>query len=220
MIGNVGKPGITLLIPPLNPMVKSRDPASWRYVSTNEFNGAAEDHFTHTSLHLSFTNYYAPLTQAGRRQGQDHHVFLRESIVSVYHSGEWIGDLDVLKSLDSGRLHRIPHARCSCSQSQASQELALLATSVESWEDVLDPPSEGFVVRAHGNWVARLATASMLIQVMPEDSEAGITILPSDVCWRCCPWAACVAPDGRVGTWLKVPAIEIQDARPSLRMVY
>ena len=220
MIGNVGKPGITLLIPPLNPMVKSRDPASWRFVSTNEFNGAAEDHFTNTSLHLSFTNYYAPLTQAGRRQGQDHHVFLRESVVSVYHSGEWIGDLDVLKSLDSGRLHRMSHARCSCSQSQASQEASLLVTSVESWEDVLDPPSEGFVIRASGNWVARLATTSMLIQVMPEGSGAGMIILPSDMCWKCCPWVACVTSDAPLGTWPKVPAIEIQGTRLARGMVY
>ena len=187
MVGNVGKPGITLLIPPLNPMVKSRDPASWRLTSINEFNGAAEDHFAHTSLHLSFTNYYAPLTLAGQQQGQDHHVFFRESVVSVYHSGEWIGDLDILKSLKSRRLRRMPHTRCSCSN--GTRQSVTSVTSVEGWEDMLDPPSEKFVVRASGNWVARLATASMLIQVTPE--KVGIDILPGNiqVCWKCYPWA-------------------------------
>ncbi len=193
MIGNVGKPGITLLIPPLNPMVKDRDPASWRLTSTNEFNGAAEDHFAHTSLHLSFTNYYAPLTQTDRQQGQDHRVFIRESVVSVYHLGEWIGDLDVLKSLDSGRLWRMPSTCCSCSQPQTICETTSPVTSVENWEDVLDPPSEEFVVRASGNWVARLATASMLAQVTPE--TFGIEILPSNTCWKCCHWAvSCTRP--------------------------
>ena len=199
-MGNVGKPGITLLIPPLKPMVKSRDPASWRLTSTNEFNGAAEDHFAHTSVHLSFTNYYAPLTQVGGRQGQDHHVFFRESVVSVYHSGEWIGDLDILKSLNSSRLHRMPYTRCHCSQPQATCETSLAMISIEGWEDVLDLPSEEFVVRASGNWVARLATASMFIQITTKKVE----ILPSNICWKCCPWAV---SDARPGTEPQTPPI-------------
>ncbi len=166
-------------------MVKGRDPASWRLTSTNEFNGAAEDHFAHTSLHLSFTNYYAPLAQTDRQQGQDHHVFFRGCVVLVYCSGEWIGDLDVLKSLILDRPWRVESTCCSCSQPRTICETTSPVTSVENWEDVLDPPSGEFVVRASGNWVARLATASMLAQ----SGKIGLEILPSSICWKCCRWA-------------------------------
>ncbi|KAK7729659.1 hypothetical protein SLS53_009230 [Cytospora paraplurivora] len=73
--GNVGKPGLTLLIPPDDPVVPTTEKSSWRVLSISDFKGLAEDHFSKTSMHLSFTEYYIPLVQAGDEQGQDSRVY-------------------------------------------------------------------------------------------------------------------------------------------------
>ncbi len=87
VLGNVGRPGITLLIPPQDPMVRKVDLEAWKSANYNGFDGTAEDHFTNTSLHLSFTEGSSPVHDGVNRWGrQDSQVFLLESVVSIYDS--------------------------------------------------------------------------------------------------------------------------------------
>ncbi|ROV94955.1 hypothetical protein VMCG_08302 [Cytospora schulzeri] len=149
LTGNVGKPGLTLLIPPTDPLVPMKEECSWRLLSVSVFNGLAEDCFSKTSMHLSFTEYYVPLAQTDAEQSQDQQVYYLESVVSIYHAGEWIGDVDIQQCLRGTLLVRSPETRCN--KEHSTNKLKTMR-SIECWEDIIDPPAGNSVVRAHGNW--------------------------------------------------------------------
>lgn len=163
------------------------DPSSWRVANTTAFEGSRENHFQSTSLHLSFTEYYVPLHVPGQHN-QDSQLFILESCVSVYDSGKWVGDINVLEALSSQKINRTRHS-CLCvnikgfdTEFSPSPELL----SAQSWQDILDPPATNFVVQAHGNWVARLAICAMLPQWLRQDGVREIVLCPtSGWCWRC-----------------------------------
>lgn len=87
-------------------------------------------------------------------------VFLLESLVSVYDQGQWVADLDVLKSLSRAlnQIERAP-AKCMSSAPQHPQSAVPLfpLTAIDNWEEFLDKPESAGIVRASGNWSARLA---------------------------------------------------------------
>jgi hypothetical protein len=62
VIGNLGRAGISLLIPPTDPSVREPGEDSWTQINHTKFDGQAEDSFQHTSIHLSFTGYEMPLS--------------------------------------------------------------------------------------------------------------------------------------------------------------
>ena len=162
IIGNVGRPGITMMIPPPQPRIRPLSD-SWLLVQHAAYDGKLEDSFHNTSLHLSFTTYELPL--ATRRDGGvDAEVMLVESLVSVYDRGNKVADLDVLGSLSKPLLQRLDE--CACSQ-RASKQLRTRLISIDNWEELLDSPNhceKAGVVRAHGNWIARLAATCISIQ--------------------------------------------------------
>lgn len=168
--GNVGQPGLTLLIPPDDPVVPAVEESSWRVISTSKFNGLAEDSFAHTSMHLLFTEYYFPLVRASDGQGQDKLVHYLGSVVSIHDAGRWIGDVDLQKCLASRFFTR--ERPGSCKQDHGTSIGGTGIRSIESWEDVVDPPPGDAAVRAHGNWVARLATTAILMHLQ-EGREGG-----------------------------------------------
>ena len=162
-----------------------RDSDYLRFMSASEtqFDGQGKDLFSRTSLHLSFTDHHIPLYDSNSRMGLDSQVSILESIISVRDSGVWVADVDVLKALKHKRVFRnVTDAQCNHDKGlPANHNLQ----SVETWEEILDAPIDRFVVRAHGNWLARLATTSVLAQVI-EDKEAGrVTICGPDTCWHC-----------------------------------
>jgi hypothetical protein len=54
--------------------------------------------------------------------------------------------------------------------------------SVDNWDEFLEVPSDGIlVIRAHGNWLARLA-----FTVLSVNRGVRTIVLPNDVCWACC----------------------------------
>lgn len=183
-----------MLIPPIDPIISARDESAWRLVSDNPFNGLPENAFSTTSMHLNFTDYYRPLVQSGTLQGQDNQVFFQESVVSVHNSGEWIGDVDVLGCLRSLLLSRQLEAKCNGNHHQLeprSRRTGHIA-SIESWDDILDPPQSDMVVRAHGSWIARLATTLIFIQLQKSLSTekaqktlGGVLLFPKYSCWEC-----------------------------------
>jgi hypothetical protein len=201
IIGNIGHPGIVLLVPPACPMVRPLnlcDPFSVKHAA---FDGQVADKFPKTQLELSFTGYSESL-RSEDRGACDSTVYVLEAQVRVYDSGSWVGDLDVLSALDSPNLKR---PRCQCREQGAAHHAGLQRThspdseedeakartwdddmafdfaSIDRWEELLQPPPERVgVIRAHRNWLARLAAASLSVQ-------KGYTtlVLPRKICWSC-----------------------------------
>lgn len=189
VLGNVGRPGLTLLVPPPSPIMREFDPSSWRLISNDKFNGRDEDHFSKTSLHLSFTNFCIPVYNEIHVQDSQAHFL--ESVVSVHDAGKWVGDIDILRIMEQDRLSRVDsqedsYHRLHKPAEEGFHEQAGKLISAESWHDIFDPPREAFVVRAHGNWVARLALVAILGQSpSPRLSRSNIIICPKAVCWAC-----------------------------------
>jgi hypothetical protein len=193
LVGNVGRPGVSFLVPPpARPLVRPLS-TSYHAVSYEPFDGKWEDNFAGTSLHLSFTKNEFPIDY-GVTGIRDHQVFLVESVIAVHNSGEWVADVDLLGAFDSGAftclpMRRTPPAASSvCKHSDALvAEVQQNVTSIDTWEEVLDKPPGLSVVRAQNNWPARLAVVAVLWQtrgdradVVAEDElETSSTLSPS-----------------------------------------
>ena len=97
IIGNIGRPGLSLLVPPERPRLPKPDYTSWNMVNHSAFDGHMEDNFAGTSLHLSFSEYQLAV-DIGAHGGRDQEACYIEAIVSVYDRGRWIADLDILRA--------------------------------------------------------------------------------------------------------------------------
>ncbi|KAI0154604.1 hypothetical protein GGR57DRAFT_491995 [Xylariaceae sp. FL1272] len=111
----------------------------------------------------------------------DQEVFLLESVVSVMHNGQWVGDIDVL-GLEKAGLD-IFETDCTGDCRKKHEEPTPELISIDNWEELLDPPPTVGVFRANSNWVARLAVASILIRQGNEHSA--LIIGPLGICWNC-----------------------------------
>ena len=175
-----------MLILPQELMVREPDPASWQNLGAEAFNGRAENTFGQTTLHLSFTNYKLSLYD-GVVGTQDSQVHFVESVVSVYDCGIWVGDIDILGAM--GRTWRLPPQHL-CEHERDTKPCRELI-SLESWDEILDPPKASSVVRANGNWPARLAIIALLVARNSKDDKSTlvtttrITVCPRSVCWKC-----------------------------------
>ena len=178
IIGNIGHPGICMLIAAKEPQIRSLS-TSYNVVTHAAYDWKREDNFTGTSLHLSFTDWTLPLEPEGMRT-IDCDVKLVESVISVMDRGVWVADLDIL-SVDFAHLHRLEATRlCDGSHSDNS---AYDYTSLDSWEEFLDGPESVGIFRAHGNWAARLAAVTIL-------ARKGLThcvavFSPGKMCLKC-----------------------------------
>ena len=97
IIGNIGRPGLSLLVPPQRPRLPKPDFNSWNCINHNVFNGLMEDNFSGTSLHLSFSEYKLAV-DTGMHGQRDQEACYVEAIVSAHHRGKWIADLDILRA--------------------------------------------------------------------------------------------------------------------------
>jgi len=187
-LGNIGRTGVTMLIPPQNPMIRDIDPGSWKFINNANFNDLQEDHFERTSLHLSFTDFHRPLDLSLRGE-QDIRVGLLECIISVHDAGKWVADVDILAAMGSSKIDRVSvsHATDDVCQEDHSKEVI----SLENWDEILDMPSAVSVVRAWGNPSARLAVASVLAQLQNVEPARRIRICPPKMkmCLFCFPKA-------------------------------
>jgi hypothetical protein len=87
-----------------------------------------------------------------------------EAPVPVYDRGKWIADLDLLDAFFEGS-HDLKHEWCykvGCSHEildpPADEELP---TTINSWEEFLDNPTDSSIVMTHKNWPIRLAIATL-----------------------------------------------------------
>jgi len=203
ILGNVGRPGITMLIPPSDPMTRKLDPGSWTVVNHNTFDGRAGYFFNRTTLHLSFTEHEVvrsgvPLTE--NRDASLHSVekpitFL-ESIISVHSGGVWQADVDILKALNSPLVQRLAPDTDS-DKHQLCRPTGRGLISAQTWEEILDPPNRSFVVNASDNWNARLAATAVLVQLCGSSQNwkqrcNSVVVCHPSMCWRC---ATCLDED-------------------------
>ncbi|KAI7782932.1 hypothetical protein LA080_012658 [Diaporthe eres] len=161
--GNVSKPGVSLMIPPMIPKLKKVDEDKWTMINHAAFNGRLDDSFQRTSLHLSFTGYQLPLMTAEHGyQGVEANSV--ETLVSVFDRHEWVGDLDILKSLAMPSVSRISGRPHGCRHQKPHNTPRFPLTSIDSWDEFMDRPPNACIFRASGNWVARLSAVALNAQ--------------------------------------------------------
>lgn len=176
--GNVDMPGISMMVLPPSPLKIRPLGHDIQIVSHLPYDHKREDNFQGTSLHLSFTRWRRPFN-AHYRGTVDERIFFVECVVSVRDRGKWVADIDILarKKIDSVETWIFP---CTC-EGGGDGEM----TSIDSWEEVLDRPETVGVVRAHGNWAARLAALAICQQ--KGEVKAFIVDPKEGFCPKCAP---------------------------------
>ncbi|KAK5630380.1 hypothetical protein RRF57_006095 [Xylaria bambusicola] len=177
VFGNLGRPEIAFLIPPSSPKLKDYELKSWHLINHAPFNGTLEDNFSSTSLHLSFTDFEMPV-DIGVRGLRDTLVVLIESLVSINDKGTHIGDLDIMSMLGSEYITLF--RTCSHREAIDTQTNLEGLISIDSWDEFFDLPESTSIVRAYGNWQARLAIATASVQ-----RRKRTLVLPQDCCLQC-----------------------------------
>ena len=184
VLGNIGKPGIALLVPPHAPRIKPPDKKNWNLINLHDYDGE-EDYFSNTSLHLSFTSACVPI-DVGFFGGQDTEVYMLETLVSVHERGQWTADLDVLGTMASRILVRQckgclggKHVKQG-KKGKDAQHKSHVLTSIQSWAEFLERPEERGIVQAYQNWQARLAATSVSLA-----QNHHTLVFSDDICWSC-----------------------------------
>jgi hypothetical protein len=179
IVGNIGRPGISLMIPPTTPKVRKVDESTWSHIMHARFDGKFDDCFQHTSMHLSFTRYKLPISVSSHGDQNVEANFI-ETLVSVFDHEKWVADLNVLGALQTPCLIRmLEQTRC---RHKVRSQPPFVLTSVDSWHEYLDQPTDPAIFRANNNWHARLAATVL-------HAQRGLkTILFRDeksICWPC-----------------------------------
>jgi hypothetical protein len=183
LLGNIGRPGISLLVPPPNPMSMEVDSDSWLLTDLEPYSGHLEDKFNNTSLRMSFTDWSLPIHVAGAPTGRPFtQAHIVETLISVYDRGRWIADIDVLDAASKGAGawdHQWFFKR-GCNHDDHDQQRELEMTALGTWEGFFSQPLENpTVALTYKNWEARLAMVALAVR-------RGYRVLLSDgVCWNC-----------------------------------
>jgi hypothetical protein len=178
-IGNVGKPGMSFLISPKAPLIREPERDKWKLVRHAPFDGKLESNLTETTLHLSFTGYEFPLRTS------DHGAFDKEAsfveaAVRAFERSEWVADVDLVGAFRRSEQLSMRLGLCNHSEEEQKNYKDLNLTSVDCWIELLDAPMTGFVVRAKGDWLSRLAVFAVSMQ-----TERPLVIASKHVCWSC-----------------------------------
>lgn len=192
LVGNVGKPGLSLLLLPQNPIHREPDLDSWELVNHAEFDGLFEDNFRGTSLHLSLTGYEQALN-IGKHGGRDKEVCYLEAVIAALDNGTWVADLDILyhppqpESLFQNIWvgydgHYYLPRDC---QHKVQERVDFASrfnhlTSIDNWFKVFDRPLNASIVRVRENWIARLALATVMM-----NEKRPMIIGSQKICWAC-----------------------------------
>ena len=163
VIGNLGVPGISLLVSPQQKLRIRDVGAGSRFLPHKDYDGKRENSFAQSTLHLSLTGWKQPLNLKERGTIDDE-VYLVECVVAVHDRGKWVADLDVAYNNVT-----MWGQNCKCSEITNDDDRETM-TSIDDWDELLDPPENVGVMRAHGNWEARLAAALIRKQLGAEDS--------------------------------------------------
>jgi hypothetical protein len=192
VLGNIGKPVLSLLIPPGHPMVRKPNISEWNLVNHLQYDGKAENSFQGTSLHLSLTEYRVPYTTT-HEGARDLQVYFQEAVVSIYDRSVWVADVNILEALSPSKKNirrlaeRCPHNIPAYSAAwplpggskRKPQKRGALSIA-DSWFEHLDRPDNAVIVRSAGNWLGRLAAAALSAQLGNDTF-----IVPVDACREC-----------------------------------
>ncbi|KAI0811329.1 hypothetical protein GGR55DRAFT_642557 [Xylaria sp. FL0064] len=185
---NVGRPGVSMMIPPGDPQLRKPNLESWRLINHDSLtaDNQCDDTFCETSLHLSFTGYEQPFVPDERHGARDLEAYYLETVVTVFDGRERVGDIDVLRAFDAtgARLDLVldivpPSSGCPhpLRPSQSPRWIV-----VASWEELLEMPRvKVCIVKAHGNALSRLATAVVCVQ----RGVKRCYVLPPNPCYSC-----------------------------------
>ena len=187
LTGNVGRPGTSFLVPPMEPMIRPNSIHDFRRIFQAAFDGNLTNDFHDTSLHLSFTSAKSQISEYFEGL-KDSELEVVETALSVYERGEWVADLDVLKSLSNKFLLRIfPCPDCKQKRNSEVLHRGFIGenrpgvTTITNWTELLDPPETKYsIVKASGNWEARLAATVIAVA-----SGYHVGVLPDMWCWEC-----------------------------------
>ena len=193
--GNIGRAGIAFMVPPISPRTKKLALESYQVINHDLYDGKVENNFQGTTLHLGFSGYEFPL-DVGDHGGRNREAFFLETLISVHDRGEWVADLDALEAVASPSLINANHLAPTCkhteSDRRAGSEGPLI--TIDRWEELLEMPKDAAIVRTHGNWPARLATAAVSVKM------GNSTILcPGHGCLACCENTLGHSADAAVG---------------------
>lgn len=84
-----------------------------------------------------------------------------------------------MKALLSSSLTAIAtQPRCKIPPAGSVPELDLVA--IDNWQELLDAPDEAAVIRAHGNWQARLAATAVSVEL-----GHSTILFENHGCWDC-----------------------------------
>ncbi|KAI0534981.1 hypothetical protein GGR58DRAFT_29642 [Xylaria digitata] len=178
--GNVGRPGVSLMIPPADPVLRKPKLESWMLINHEPFtpDGKCEDMFGKTSLHLAFTGYEQPVLSANHG-ARDLEACYLETVIAGFDGRERVGDLDILRAAYR-RFFRLPTVP-ACSHFSRPLPFPRWIV-VDSWDELLGMPSQNIcIIRAHGNALSRLATAAACAQIR----DGRCFILPPNPCYSC-----------------------------------
>ena len=184
IIGNIGRPGIAFLVPPVDPLIRVPEISDWPRMSHESFDGTLQDSFINTSLHISFTTASVPIATEflGAR---DNELVLLETVVSVHDQGEWIADLDILGTMRQSAALSLMPPSCSC-QHATNSTYDLSFTCIDDWFELLAPSDDLLcMVRAHKNWQARLAATALSCMISTKATGHHTYVCPDTFCWTC-----------------------------------
>lgn len=83
--------------------MRPRDSANWSVINHAPFDGDFIDSFQETSLHLCLTKYNRPI-DVGVHGVRDSEIYFLEAFVKVCFKDHWIGDANILSSLEKIRI--------------------------------------------------------------------------------------------------------------------
>jgi hypothetical protein len=134
--------------------------------------------FKRTTLHLKITECHRRI-DTGSRGIKDIEAAYLEAVVSVYDGKEWVADVRIEDIFRHRSSRIVPNCSTRHEQTIANESLRRYV-AIDNWEELLDSLVEMGVLRARGNWQARLAAAALSLQLGGETR-----ILPEEVCWTC-----------------------------------
>ncbi|MCJ1325807.1 hypothetical protein MMC10_002470 [Thelotrema lepadinum] len=185
--GNIGRPGITFLVPTTDPLVRQPQMGDWPQLNYKLFSGERKDCFDATTLHISFTGACMPMetTFSGAK---DRELNLLETIVSIHDRGKWIADLDILGSLEralSGTHLPESEIEMNCLNHSESVGPSHRSVCIDNWLELIEGSDSPYsIIRANGNWQARLAATALSV-ARSNLSEYRTIICGEKLCWAC-----------------------------------
>jgi len=118
---------------------------------------------------------------------KDAEIYFLEAYVQVFFKGQWIGDVDIISGLESDQFHIFDPQSSSSSKMSSCRHTAknirtFRVIAIDNWDEFVDSPKDGTIMRAKDNWLARLAAAGLSAQ---RKDETVVMRASDSICWPC-----------------------------------